>query len=168
MYAFGMISFHLAVLMLADLPKTAASANVGAVVGHWPAIMRLKSLCKVRSWWFVWSGSSNDVHWWLTKSTLGMEDLYRTSLPSARSFWCGSSVVSSTKCEMCITHISACMSTAVEPLRAMRFASEWRRSCSFVRAALLLEEVKKLAKRPSTDGLLEPELAGRARFGMAP
>ena len=113
MYASATISCHWAVLMVADASNKAASANDGAAAGHRPAFMRLSSAWKVRSCWPVWSGWSHDVHWWLTKKTCRMDGSYFLILRSASIFWCGSSLESCTKSETCITHIGACISTAV-------------------------------------------------------
>ena len=89
------------------------AAKSGTVFATSPFIIRMSNRLKQRIWSSVWSGCSNEVHWWLRKNTVFIDGSHLTSSPRCRMTWWGSSLASLTNALTGTSHMGYFISTAV-------------------------------------------------------
>ena len=89
------------------------AAKSGTVFATSPFIIRMSNRLKQRIWSSVWSGCSNEVHWWLRKNTVFIDGSHITSSPRSCMTWWGSSLASLMNELTGTSHMGYFMSTAV-------------------------------------------------------
>jgi len=107
------MSCHRCVVTMTSFGRYNCAVKSGTVFATSPFIIRMSNRLKQRIWSSVWSGCSNEVHWWLRKNTVFIDGSHITSSPRSRMTWWGSSLAILTNALTGTSHMGYFISTAV-------------------------------------------------------